>query len=462
MKKFFTIFATILSIIILFPLVIFSIQYGYDELFKKGFFEEKFVKNEDLLASSEKDFLVAKVDIKEVIDKPQEKLPDIADTPPVTTPKLEEKPLENIKKIYIHSGDTFSKLAYDAFHLDKNEVKEILQDKNVVHILSNLKIGQYFEVTFKQEKAIKISFDYEKDKKIDIIKEGKKYTVSYTLSPILEQAIQTQTCGDPIVGEIIIAPGSSLTSSGNKAGFGIHAREIYDIFKNHTVNLNRLYANDRIRFIYTCKDNPNTVNKIIAVELLSNNKFYYVFLYKDNKYYTKEGVELGKRSRLFIVPVDNPRVTSPFGYRIHPIYKTRKLHRGIDYGAKTGTPIYAAADGKVIDRRYMGSAGNTIIIQHTKKYKTYYMHMNGFASNIKKGSYVSQGQLIGYIGATGNVTGPHLHFEIRVNEVAKNPVNYLSAYKDYSIAKDSQADFEQYIDKWKAYFNAVEVAQLDR
>lgn len=116
------------------------------------------------------------------------------------------------------------------------------------------------------------------------------------------------------------------------------------------------------------------------------------------------------------------RITSPFGYRVHPILGYKKLHTGIDISAPSGTPVIAAGSGTVIASRFMGGYGNCIMVDHGSKV-TVYAHLSGRAVSV--GQSVSAGQTIGYVGSTGMSTGPHLHFEVRVNGSLQNPVNYL-------------------------------------
>lgn len=120
-------------------------------------------------------------------------------------------------------------------------------------------------------------------------------------------------------------------------------------------------------------------------------------------------------------PVDG-YITSPFGYRIHPIYGTRRLHTGTDLGAPCGTPVYAAESGTVVSAGWAGGSGNRIVLNHGGGLATTYNHMSGFAV---RGGEVTRGQLIGYVGTTGASTGCHLHFEVRVNGTPVNPMGYL-------------------------------------
>ena len=136
-----------------------------------------------------------------------------------------------------------------------------------------------------------------------------------------------------------------------------------------------------------------------------------------------------------IQPIANKQLqalASGYGMRIHPIYKVKKMHTGIDFAASIGTPIYATADGKVeeVSIKYSGY-GKTIVIDHGFGYKTRYAHMHDFA--IRQGQNVKRGELIGYVGNTGISTAPHLHYEVLLNGVLINPVHYF--FNDLSPAE---------------------------
>ena len=120
-------------------------------------------------------------------------------------------------------------------------------------------------------------------------------------------------------------------------------------------------------------------------------------------------------------PIDGARLSSGFGRRMHPILGYSKMHKGVDFAAKTGTPIYAAGDGIIERANNYGGYGKYIRIRHNSEYKTAYAHLNKFARKIRKGVNVKQGQIIGYVGSTGRSTGPHLHYEILLNGKQINP-----------------------------------------
>ncbi|MFA8433672.1 MAG: M23 family metallopeptidase [Marinifilaceae bacterium] len=151
-----------------------------------------------------------------------------------------------------------------------------------------------------------------------------------------------------------------------------------------------------------------------------------------------------------IMPIaikDFGRISSGYGNRIHPIYKTRKFHDGMDFTGKIGTPIYATGDGVVKQARTARGYGKRIVIDHGYGYKTLYGHLSGY--NCRKGQKVKRGEVIGYLGNTGKSTGPHLHYEVRKNNRTVNPINYyfndLSA-DDYDRMVEFAANTGQTMD----------------
>ena len=131
--------------------------------------------------------------------------------------------------------------------------------------------------------------------------------------------------------------------------------------------------------------------------------------------------------KLLRTPVSGARLTSGFGVRVHPLLGYSKMHTGVDFGAPTGTPIHAAGDGEVDQAGRESGYGNAIEIAHSDHLATFYAHMSRFAAGIHEGSHVNQGQIIGYVGTTGRSTGPHLHFEVRLDEHAVNPMTIRAA-----------------------------------
>ncbi len=140
----------------------------------------------------------------------------------------------------------------------------------------------------------------------------------------------------------------------------------------------------------------------------------------DVGYYTDQGK--GIRKALMRTPINGARLSSSFGARRHPVLGYTKMHKGVDFAAPRGTPIYAAGDGVIEKRLRWGSFGNYIRIRHGDGFSTAYAHMNSFAKGYGVGSRVKQGAVIGYVGTTGRSTGPHLHYEVMKNGAQVNPM----------------------------------------
>lgn len=168
-------------------------------------------------------------------------------------------------------------------------------------------------------------------------------------------------------------------------------------------------------------DNGN----ILAAEFINSGKTFQAIRYTDQggntDFYSPEGKSM--RKQFLRTPVEFSRISSRFSLgRKHPILNRIRAHKGVDYAAATGTPIRVTANGKITYRGKKGGYGNTIIVQHGTLYSTLYAHMSRYKGGLHKGSRVSQGQIIGYVGSSGLATGPHLHYEFRINGVHRDPL----------------------------------------
>jgi len=199
---------------------------------------------------------------------------------------------------------------------------------------------------------------------------------------------------------------------------------------SHEVDFQRdIHAGDKFRVLY---DQPRAKNgqavgdaTIIyaAIEGREVKKAVYRVIYNDGtaEYFNDRGE--GVRRGLMRTPIDGAHVTSNYGMRRHPILGYSKFHQGVDFAAPAGTPIFAAGDGVVEEAGFHGSYGRFILIKHRNGLETAYGHMSRFARALREGDHVGQGDVIGYVGSTGRSTGPHLHFEVRVNDAPVNPLS---------------------------------------
>ena len=188
---------------------------------------------------------------------------------------------------------------------------------------------------------------------------------------------------------------------------------------------------------------------IIAASFTNQGETFNAYRYRDANgdvgYYNELGVSM--RKAFLLAPVDFTRISSNFNpRRLHPIYKTARPHRGTDYAAPTGTPVYAAGDGRVIKAGYTRANGNYVFIQHGEQYVTRYLHLH--KRKVKQGERVAQSQIIGTVGSTGAATGPHLHYEFLMNGVHRNPRTiHKKLPKAKSLPAAELAQFQQAINE---------------
>ena len=164
---------------------------------------------------------------------------------------------------------------------------------------------------------------------------------------------------------------------------------------------------------------------LVYAQLEIGDRELKIYRYTDKSgnadFYNEKGESV--RKALLRTPINGAKITSSFGMRNHPILGYTKMHKGVDFGAPTGTPIYAAGDGTVDFIGKKGGYGNYIKIKHNGQYASAYAHVSRFASGMASGKRVKQGQIIAYVGTTGNSTGPHLHYEILADNTQVNPAN---------------------------------------
>jgi murein DD-endopeptidase MepM/ murein hydrolase activator NlpD len=185
--------------------------------------------------------------------------------------------------------------------------------------------------------------------------------------------------------------------------------------------------------------------RIVAAEFVNAGRAYRAIYFQDaagrGGYYTPDGRNL--RKSFLRSPLEFSRISSGFSLsRFHPILQRWRAHKGIDYAASTGTHVKAIADGYVQFAGHQGGYGKLIVLRHMSGYSTAYGHLSGFAKGLRVGQHVSQGDVIGYVGSTGLATGPHLHYEFRVNGVHQNPLK-LAVPQGPAITAQLKASFEE-------------------
>jgi murein DD-endopeptidase MepM/ murein hydrolase activator NlpD len=188
--------------------------------------------------------------------------------------------------------------------------------------------------------------------------------------------------------------------------------------------------------------------EILSAEFSNNGAIYHAYRFEYNgkvDYYDDSGKSL--RRAFLKAPLSFRRISSGFSRkRYHPILKIYRPHLGVDYAASTGTPVSAIGDGRVIFAGYKGQNGNIVAIRHFNGYRTFYGHLSKIVKGIRKGVKVKQGQVIGYVGATGLATGPHLDYRIKVNNRFVNPLT-LKLPRGSSVPKKLRSEFRDFKNK---------------
>lgn len=220
----------------------------------------------------------------------------------------------------------------------------------------------------------------------------------------------------------------SLFGAADEAGIPESiATKLADIFGGDIDFHRDLRRGDRFSVVYEAVTHLGKLvraDHILAAEFINDGKSHRAFWYQDKQgtggYYMEDGRSV--RKAFLKSPLEFSRITSGFSNaRYHPVLKETRAHRGIDYGAPTGTRVRATGDGVIDFSGTQGGYGKLVTIRHPGDRVTLYGHLSGFASGIKKGVRILQGDVIGYVGATGLASGPHLHYEFRVSGVHRNP-----------------------------------------
>lgn len=226
------------------------------------------------------------------------------------------------------------------------------------------------------------------------------------------------------------------------------ALKVSDIYA-WTINFFGLQKGDSFAAVYeelTCEGKIMDIGNICYVNFRHAGKDYEAYYYDDGKeggdrYWNEKGESM--RKAFLKAPLKYSRISSGFSYaRRHPISHQVKAHTGVDYAAPTGTPVMSIGDGVVTSVKYEGAGGNTVRITHNSVYKTAYLHLSRYGAGIRAGARVTQGQIIGYVGATGSATGPHLDFRVWKNGTPINPVTMDSPPAD-PVPEAQMPAFEQ-------------------
>ena len=258
---------------------------------------------------------------------------------------------------------------------------------------------------------------------------------------------------------------SSLTTAGQNAGLSNDLIEqLTNIFAWDIDFATTLSQGDQFTVVYEEADSSDNTSgaQIIAAEFINRGRILTAIRYKNSEgninFYSPEGKPM--RKAFLSAPVDYLRISSGFSsHRKHPILNRIRAHKGIDYAARTGTPVKSAGDGEMVFLGNKGGYGQLLIIKHGDHYETVYAHLSNFRKGLETGSQVKQGDVIGYVGQTGLATGPHLHYEFRVDGAHQNP-EALNMAQTLPLHGEVLADFKNQTITTLAQLNKTKAQSL--
>lgn len=353
------------------------------------------------------------------------------------------------KKVTVGKGDTLMELLVSN-DVPRSEAYNAIQALSKVYNPRDLNPGHSITVFFHKDPSIadpKFSgLQIEKDK-INTVMVSRSDDGSFTADSE-EKPIYRSLKG--YTGTI----DNSLYVSAKDAG--VPDGVILDLIKMYSWNVDfqrDIQSGDKFEIMFEeyatdAGDIVSGKSNIVFARLTLGDRDMPFYLYEtasgDTDYFDDKGMSAKKA--LMKTPIDGARLSSGFGMRRHPVLGYGKMHKGIDFAAASGTPIYAAGDGTIERIGPFSSYGNYIRIRHRRDLHTAYAHMKGFRSGLKSGSRVKQGQIIGYVGTTGRSTGPHLHYEVLLNGKQVNPKS-LKLPTGKSLESKDMAKFKDIVKK---------------
>jgi murein DD-endopeptidase MepM/ murein hydrolase activator NlpD len=352
----------------------------------------------------------------------------------------------NVMQLEIKPGETLSDaLAYA--DISEEHAKKAINELKKVYDMSNLQVGQKVRVVVAQPKKLgddfalnSLQIKLSNNKRMEVLRlSGDNFIAQEIIPPTMTKLIKAT--GE--VNDTLFSP--TLTEK-----IPAEIRETFIKNYSYDVDLQReIQSGDSFSILfeqlYDQDGAPTGTGDIIYSSLTlsgaTHDIYYYTMPDGQGDYYDEKGAAVKKS--LLRTPIDGARITSAFGVRTHPFLGYSKQHQGLDFGAPSGTPIYSAGNGIIVEMGTKGNYGKYIRVNHDDKYATAYAHMSKFAKGLKAGSKVSQGQIIGYVGTTGRSTGPHLHYEVLASGKHINPLS-IKTFASYKLGNTQMALFKKY------------------
>ena len=358
--------------------------------------------------------------------------------PSSLTQRLEpaELPLPRVS-LTMERGDTIAgKLV--AAGIDGGEVPEIVDAIGSLLDPRKIQAGTTVDVAFASDGAFQsIELAYGSEPLVSVTVEDDRMVAS-------QEEIPTETAVDSMVGEVHGSLWESLTSLDEDPTLAV---SLSKLFQWQVDFAREIQPGDRFGVVVekrTRAGQPAGYGRILAATLTNNGKQHTAIFFESAEgpsYWNEKGES--QRKAFLKSPIPFSRISSRFSpRRLHPVLKVYRPHWGVDYAAPAGTPVLAAGDGKVTQAGWSGGYGRCITVAHRSGIVTKYGHLRGFASGIRAGTRVAQGQVIGYVGSTGLATGPHLDFRFQKNGKYVDPLSVVATAPPMSLGESERPLFE--------------------
>lgn len=348
--------------------------------------------------------------------------PDAGAADAIVAEEAPEDPIQR-RTVSLRRGDTLMELLLEA-DVPGAEAQQVVAAMRKVHDPRKLRAGQdfilIFEAAAESERLLGLEFQPAIERSVAVTR--------------TEAGFKAETVETPLQRRLTVAEGTidfSFDQAASAAGVPAPVRAVLinQLF-SYDVDWQRdIQRGDGFEILYetlTTEDGQVArAGGIVFAALTLSGKRLPVYRFEDDQgvvdYFNAKGESI--RKALLRTPIDGARLTSGFGMRRHPILGYSKMHKGVDFAAPTGTPIYAAGNGVVEEVGPKGAYGNYVRIRHNNEIATAYAHLSRFGRNIRRGARVTQGDVIGFVGSTGRSTGPHLHYEVMRRGKQVNPLS---------------------------------------
>ncbi|WP_288841672.1 peptidoglycan DD-metalloendopeptidase family protein [uncultured Deefgea sp.] len=358
----------------------------------------------------------------------------------------------------IQTGDGLGKL-FNKLSINDSQAWEFIRTDPAARVLYELSAGRLIRAqTTADGRLLQMSYLNKAGELIQLIRDGEQLRTQ--IAPAIAEKYTQQKSG---------TISSSFYGATDAIGLPDEiAQQLIEAFDQKIDFHNSLKAGDHFSVIYEVEKSGGEdlrTGRILAAQFTNNGQTHEVFWFAgagiEGAYFDQNGETSGQS--FLANPVKFSRISSGFSRRFHPVLFKWKSHKGVDYAAPTGTPVYSAADGVVSRVTQDGGYGKFIEIKHGDQYSTLYAHLSAFAKGLKAGQSIKKGDVIGAVGRTGRVTGPHLHYEFKVKGTQVDPLT-LNLPNSKPLNATQLAQFKPHVLRTKqqlALLSKVELAKLD-